>query len=286
MTMKPAYLFTHPKSVSVKPLKRTVSLGVRVLSVAAYDKQNSLEAFIQAAISQPAGPIMELENITQKDSNDPSYPSSTSQDAGNAPYSGDEDPVVLLSQPLPSGGEDSYRWDAVPFYRLRQSTVELFLIELFGESDYHIKLNLDVWQFWVPRDLTDVEKDKLLEHRQFHETLTGLRRRRSPPPLNASQVAFTPQLAPQWPPVSTTVELQLPRTQLSQTCRMCWIIMLCWILVFTGSLAVGLWRSFATQDEGKGFTDAAYVVAAGSILVFSIQRMHNQRCRAIREEPG
>jgi hypothetical protein len=55
-------------------------------------------------------------------------------------------------------------------------------------------------------------------------------------------------------------------------------------MVFAGSLAIGLWRSFTTGDEGKGFTDAAYIVAAGSILVFLIQRMHNQRCRMIRVE--
>ena len=55
-------------------------------------------------------------------------------------------------------------------------------------------------------------------------------------------------------------------------------------MVVAGSLAIGLWRSFATGDEGKGFTDAAYVVAAGSIIVFPIQRMHNQWCRLIRVE--
>ena len=64
-----------------------------------------------------------------------------------------------------------------------------------------------------------------------------------------------------------------------QECRLCTIIFFLWILLAAGSLTVGLWRSFATGDEGKGFTDAAYIVAVGGLVVFPVQARHNKRCR-------
>jgi len=45
------------------------------------------------------------------------------------------------------------------------------------------------------------------------------------------------------------------------------------------SLVVGLWRSFQTSDEGKGFTDAAYVVAVGGLVIFPIHNRHAYSCR-------
>jgi hypothetical protein len=48
-------------------------------------------------------------------------------------------------------------------------------------------------------------------------------------------------------------------------CKMCNILFYLWISLADTSLAVGLWRSLATSDEGKGFTDAAYVIAVGGL---------------------
>jgi hypothetical protein len=64
---------------------------------------------------------------------------------------------------------------------------------------------------------------------------------------------------------------------LSFQCRNCMVIYLLWLLVVAASLAVGFWRSFVTNDEGKGFTEAAYIVAVGGIIVRPIQNRHNQR---------
>ncbi|KAG4434934.1 hypothetical protein IFR05_009575 [Cadophora sp. M221] len=69
---------------------------------------------------------------------------------------------------------------------------------------------------------------------------------------------------------------------LHDQCKMCFGIYTLWVAVVVGSLIIGLWRSFATGDEGKGFTDAAYVVAVGGIVVFPIQSRHAQRCKASR----
>jgi hypothetical protein len=52
-----------------------------------------------------------------------------------------------------------------------------------------------------------------------------------------------------------------------------------WFLIAAASAAVGLWRSYATADEGKGFTDAAYVVAVGGLILFPLQNQHSKRCR-------
>jgi hypothetical protein len=139
----------------------------------------------------------------------------------------------------------------------------------------------------------------LLEQRELRRK----RQRPSPPPssrsptdsiVNASQArlsqkgrALTPETRSHGPPTidSAITNLEpLSESALSQGCRTCRIIIFSWIVVVVGSLAIGLWRSFATGDEGKGFTDAAYVVAAGSIIIFPIQRMHNQRCKLIKVE--
>jgi hypothetical protein len=62
-------------------------------------------------------------------------------------------------------------------------------------------------------------------------------------------------------------------------CKMCNIIFYLWISVAVISLAVGLWRSFATSDEGKGFTDAAYIVAVGGLVIYPVQNRHALKCR-------
>lgn len=65
----------------------------------------------------------------------------------------------------------------------------------------------------------------------------------------------------------------------SLICRMCTTIYVLWFALITGSLAVALWRSFATAEEGKGFTDAAYVVAISGLIIYFFQSRHCQRCR-------
>lgn len=72
----------------------------------------------------------------------------------------------------------------------------------------------------------------------------------------------------------------------SLTCRMCTTIYFLWFAIITGSLAIGLWRSFATSDEGKGFTDAAYVVAVGGLIIYPIQTRHGQRCKLAALDRG
>ncbi|KAF4632557.1 hypothetical protein G7Y89_g5568 [Cudoniella acicularis] len=62
-------------------------------------------------------------------------------------------------------------------------------------------------------------------------------------------------------------------------CKMCNILFYLWISLATTSLAIGLWRSLATSDEGKGFTDAAYVVAVGGLVIYPIQNRHALRCK-------
>lgn len=64
-----------------------------------------------------------------------------------------------------------------------------------------------------------------------------------------------------------------------QHCRNCNILFGLWIFIAALSLAVGLWRSFQTFDEGKGFTDAAYVVAVGGLIIYPVQNRHNERCK-------
>ena len=49
-----------------------------------------------------------------------------------------------------------------------------------------------------------------------------------------------------------------------------------WAFVAADSLAVGLWRSFATGDEGKGFTEEAYEVTVGGLVVFPIKSRHGR----------
>jgi hypothetical protein len=61
-------------------------------------------------------------------------------------------------------------------------------------------------------------------------------------------------------------------------CLGCNILFCLWILLAFLSLAVGLWRSFKTSDEGKGFTDAAYVVAVGGLIIFPVQNRHAYTC--------
>jgi hypothetical protein len=62
--------------------------------------------------------------------------------------------------------------------------------------------------------------------------------------------------------------------------KVCAVLFYLWISLAATSLAVGLWRSLTTSDEGKGFTDAAYVVAVGGIVIYPIQNRHASRCRS------
>jgi hypothetical protein len=62
-------------------------------------------------------------------------------------------------------------------------------------------------------------------------------------------------------------------------CLGCNIIFCLWIFLAVLSLVVGLWRSYKTSDEGKGFTDAAYVVAVGGLIIFPVQNRHSYVCK-------
>lgn len=65
----------------------------------------------------------------------------------------------------------------------------------------------------------------------------------------------------------------------ARQCSVCNILLFFWIFLALLSLTVGLWRSFETSDEGKGFTDAAYVVAVGGLIIFPIQNRHASTCK-------
>jgi hypothetical protein len=62
-------------------------------------------------------------------------------------------------------------------------------------------------------------------------------------------------------------------------CSVCNILFCLWIFLALLSLVVGVWRSFKTSDEGKGFTDAAYVVAVGGLIIFPVQNRHAYTCK-------
>lgn len=62
-------------------------------------------------------------------------------------------------------------------------------------------------------------------------------------------------------------------------CSLCKVLWIFWLVIVAGSLAVGLWRSIVTSDEGKGFTDAAYIVAIGGVILYPVQDRHSRRCR-------
>lgn len=65
---------------------------------------------------------------------------------------------------------------------------------------------------------------------------------------------------------------------LIQHCPGCNILFCLWILLAFLSLAVGLWRSFKTSDEVKGFTDTEYVVAVGGLIIVPVQNRHAYTC--------
>lgn len=65
----------------------------------------------------------------------------------------------------------------------------------------------------------------------------------------------------------------------SLPCRICTVVFFLWFALAACSLAIGLWRAFATADEGKGFTDAAYVVAVGGLIIYPIQTRHDRNCK-------
>jgi hypothetical protein len=137
------------------------------------------------------------------------------------------------------------------------------------------------------------ERQKLSKFRDLR------RKRRGPPsvpplPVNASQASLdlnggsealeAGSNGSQVSERGTTTASSRSESILLRACRTCKIIIFIWITIAVASLGVGLWRSFATGDEGKGFTDAAYIVAAGSITMFPIQRMQSRRCIIDRAE--
>lgn len=69
-------------------------------------------------------------------------------------------------------------------------------------------------------------------------------------------------------------------------CKRCDVLAALWFAIGISSLAVGLWRSFATGSEGDGFTAAAYMVAVGGLLLYPVQNCYFSRCRVARNQRG
>ncbi|CAG8978927.1 hypothetical protein HYALB_00011189 [Hymenoscyphus albidus] len=73
---------------------------------------------------------------------------------------------------------------------------------------------------------------------------------------------------------------QIPRQngipQSGGTCHFCQLITVFLLLIAVGSLAVGVWRTFLTGDEGKGFTDAGWFATVGSTLYVVMDRVHGK----------
>lgn len=67
-----------------------------------------------------------------------------------------------------------------------------------------------------------------------------------------------------------------------ETCPGCNLLFGLWVFVAVLSLAVGFWRCYQT-DKGTGFTDAAYIVAVGGLIIRPIQSRHYQKCRTKRD---
>jgi hypothetical protein len=84
-------------------------------------------------------------------------------------------------------------------------------------------------------------------------------------------------------PDATTARTFLPHQanpENATKCKLCWILFISWFVIIAGSVVIGLWRSIATADEGKGFTDAAYIVAVGGVILYPVQNRHASRCKA------
>ena len=104
-------------------------------------------------------------------------------------------------------------------------------------------------------------------------------RRQRPNPENSNANTLSDEF-------QTTVTFQSTQTHSTnppaQNCKICKVIFFFWMGLAAFSLIIGLWRSLVTGDEGKGFTDAAYVVAVGGLILFPIQTRHYQHCKEVR----
>jgi len=104
-------------------------------------------------------------------------------------------------------------------------------------------------------------------------------RRQRPNPENSNANTLSDEF-------QTTVIFQSTQTHSTnppaQNCKICKVIFLFWMGLAAFSLIIGLWRSIVTGDEGKGFTDAAYVVAVGGLILFPIQTRHYKHCKEVR----
>ncbi|PMD32420.1 hypothetical protein L207DRAFT_518770, partial [Hyaloscypha variabilis F] len=52
----------------------------------------------------------------------------------------------------------AYAWRTVSAYRLSQSDLDKFLVGIFGNVNLFIRHKIDNFEFWAPRDLTQVNR--------------------------------------------------------------------------------------------------------------------------------
>lgn len=82
-------------------------------------------------------------------------------------------PATSYATAISTATPSTYGWDTIPAYKLSQADVDDFLREKFGNYVFHtrvcilcrylhpcpnicVQLCNDVYEFWIPRKLTDV----------------------------------------------------------------------------------------------------------------------------------
>ena len=73
-------------------------------------------------------------------------------------------------------------------------------------------------------------------------------------------------LSPAPSPTKTTTEAG---------CNVCRVLYMLWLVIIATSPVVGFWRSAVIGDEGKGFTDAAYIVVVEGLILFPVHNWHS-----------
>ncbi|CAG8955721.1 hypothetical protein HYFRA_00010987 [Hymenoscyphus fraxineus] len=145
--------------------------------------------------------------------------------------------------------------------------------------------NTSIEQNHIPRTISPVESletppastNTSIEHNHIPRTVSPVERLGTPPDSTNTSIQHN-HIPKTISPVERLGALSLER------CRVCEIILISWFLLAVVCLATGLWRSSATGHEGKGFTYAAWVVAAGSVVLLAVQKIHDRRCKLHR--PG
>ncbi|CAG8978928.1 hypothetical protein HYALB_00011190 [Hymenoscyphus albidus] len=137
-----------------------------------------------------------------------------------------------------------------------------------------VEIDGDNWVFWVPRALSDDERYTLLS-RRYLRRFNRPRQEPAPPAFAHTSIQHNHILR-------TILPVERLGAPSLERCRAFEIILISWFPVAVVSLGTGLWRSFATGGEGKGFTDAAWVVATGSVVLLAVQKIHDRRCKLVR----